>query len=237
MQLLINVGGKGKRLGTLTSELPKPMIRIYGKPVLQYLVEWAFESSFSEVILLCGYKHELIREYFGDGTRFSLPIRYSVESTPLGSGGPIKNARHMITDTFTYISGDLICKVNFEKMYLSHERSKPTMTVLLHESSHPNDSDILCLDEQFRVNRFIGKNEIHGSDCGNLTNAGLCILETKVLDYMQEDVFTFETYLYPRLISMSEHIHGYVSDEVIFDMGTPERLEAAEKILITTNGH
>lgn len=236
MQLLINVGGKGKRLGNLTSELPKPLIRIYGKPVLQYLVEWAFESSFSEIILLCGYKHELIREYFGDGTRFNLPIRYSIESTPLGSGGPIKNARHMITDTFAYISGDLVCKVNFGKMYLSHLRSQPIMTALLHESSHPGDSDILCVDKQFRVSRFIGKNESHDSDSGNLTNAGLCILETKVFDYMDEDVFTFETYLYPKLISNGEHINGYVSNEVIFDMGTPERLETAEKVLITTNG-
>lgn len=231
MQLLINVGGEGKRLGKLTAEIPKPMIRLCGKPVLEHLVGWAVDSGFSEVILLCGYKYGVIQDYFKDGREFNIPIRYSIESTPLGSGGAVKHAEQLVSDTFAYMNGDLVCRVDFDKMLQTHCNLKPAMTIFLHESSHPEDSDILCVDEGNRITKFICKKGKRDSICGRLTNAGLCIMEPQVFKYMKDEAFAFEPDLYPRLISAGEYLNAYVSDDTIFDMGTPERLEYAEKIM------
>ncbi len=230
MKLVINVGGKGTRLGHLTHEIPKPMVPLLGKPVLAYLLEWALESQFDEVLLLCGYKHHIIQDYFGDGSNFGIPITYSVEPKPLGSGGPIKYASNHLNDTFAYISGDLVCQVDFSAMLAAHRKTKALMTVTLHESSHPQDSDILKINDCNRVVKFISKHADH-TDAGILSNAGLCILEPKVLDYMDQEKFTFETYLYPKLLEAGEHINAYVTEEYIHDMGTPARMKSAEAFL------
>lgn len=230
MKLMINVGGRGKRMGTLTEDIPKPMVLLNGKPILEYLVKWAKDNSFSDIILLCGYKSEVIQEYFGSGEKFGINIFYSIESEPLGSGGPIKNARKFVDDTFAYINGDLYCEVDFAGMAEAHFKSNVVMTVLVHESSHPQDSDVLLVDNDDKVIRFVSKHDDH-TGCGNLTNAGLCIIEPRVFDYMEENVFTFETYVYPRLLAEGECMHAYVTEEMIKDIGTVDRLCEVEKRL------
>jgi NDP-sugar pyrophosphorylase family protein len=207
------------------------MVPLLGKPVLAYLLEWAVKSRFAEVVLLCGYKHQIISDYFGDGHQFGIPISYSIEPKPLGSGGPIKYAQNHLKDTFAYISGDLICQIDFKAMLDAHLQTQATMSVALHVSSHPDDSDILQIDKHHRVTKFVSKHADH-TNAGNLSNAGLCILEPRVLDYMDQDVFTFETYLYPKLLEAGEYVNAYVTEEYIHDMGTPERLRDAEHFLV-----
>jgi NDP-sugar pyrophosphorylase family protein len=104
------------------------------------------------------------------------------------------------------------------------------MSIVLHESSHPEDSDILKLDEHNFVEKFISKHDDH-TDAGCLGNAGLCIIEPEVLEYMEKDVFTFETYIYPKLLDDDEKIYGYVTDEIIHDIGTVNRLKKMENSL------
>ncbi|MHC4874106.1 MAG: nucleotidyltransferase family protein [Planctomycetota bacterium] len=230
MKLFINVGGKGKRMGELTADIPKPMVMLNGKPILEHLLEWAVNNRFSETVLLCGYKHEVISNYFSDGSSFGIKISYSIEPEPLGSGGPIKFAEPFIDNSFAYINGDLFCMVDFKKMLASHNNSDAIMTILVHKSSHPEDSDVLQLDSSNKVQKFISKNDPH-IDCGNLTNAGLCILSPEVLKYMDKKVFTFETYIYPALLKAGEYINGYVTEEFIKDIGTVERLKEVEYML------
>lgn len=230
MKLFVNAGGKGKRMGALTAGTPKPMLMLNNKPILEHLINWAVTNNFTEVVLLCGYKHEIIRSYFDNGSNFGIKILYSIEPEPLGSGGSIKFAEKFIEDTFAYINGDLFCMVDFTKMLSSHNSSEAVITILLHESSHPEDSDVLQLDNNNRVQKFISKHDPH-SDCGNLTNAGLCIISPEVLKYMKRKAFTFETYIYPALLDSGEYINGYVSNEFIKDIGTVERLNEVESML------
>lgn len=224
LKLFINAGGEGKRLQSFIKETPKPMISIKGKPLLHHLVEWAKKSSVDEIIMMLGYKSEKIIEYFKDGSEFGIPIKYSIEPYPLGSGGSLRYAMNHIDGTFVYINGDLICEVDFEKMLEFHKKNNSDMTLFLHKSSHPLDSDILQIDENKNVTRFVSKHENHDG-AGDLSNAGLCILEPKVVELMEQEIFNFENYLYPKALEKGFNVMGYVSDERIYDVGTRERLK------------
>jgi GDP-4-dehydro-6-deoxy-D-mannose reductase len=224
MKLFINAGGQGKRLQSVTEEIPKPMINIKGKPILHHLVDWAKQFPISEIIMMLGYKSEKIMGYFKDGSEFGIPIKYSVEPFPLGSGGPLKFARNHIDGTFVYINGDSSCEVDLNKMLDFHRKNNSDITVLLHKSSHPLDSDILKIDSNNRVTKFISKYENH-EGAGDLSNAGLCVIEPKIIDLMEQEIFNFENYLYPKILQNGLKMTGYVTGEMIYDIGTRERLK------------
>lgn len=236
MQLLINTGGKGTRLYPLTIDLPKPMLPIEGKPVLEHLVAWAKQYGITEIIMLNGFKHEMIEEYFGDGTKFGISIKHSNEPKPLGSGGPLKYVHDQglisKTEPVIFISGDVICHVNLNKMIDFHKKHNAILTILVHKSDHPQDSDLIQIDQQARVTSMIKKGTLQpGQQFQNLTNAGLTILEPKVFDYLTDEKFTYEHYVYPKLIQAGEPVYGYDTNEYIKDMGTPQRLEKVTKYL------
>jgi len=184
MKLFINTGGKGERIRLLTylstDDLPKPMVEICGKPVLHHLVDWAKSNEINEIVMMNGYKHEKIMEYFGDGSKFGVKISYSNEPHALGSGGPLKFAKNHIDGRLIHISGDHLCDINLKKMIEFHEKNNSQITVLAHKSSHPQDSDILNIDENGKVKRFISKHDDH-NDAGDLTNAGLAIIEPEII--------------------------------------------------------
>lgn len=228
IKLFINTGGEGKRLYPLTKNIPKPMINIKGKPILHHLIDWAKKYNIKNIIMMNGYKAEKIIEYFGDGSKFGISIKHSIEPYPLGSGGPLKYAKHHVDGIFVYISGDLICEVDLNKMLEFHKKNNADITVLLHKSSHPQDSDILKIDGNNKIIRFTSKHDNH-TNAGNLTNAGLCIIEPKIIDLMEEEIFNFENYLYPKILEKGFNMRGYVTDERICDIGTQERLKMIEK--------
>ena len=235
MKIFINTGGKGTRLYPLTYNIPKPMIPVNGKPVLAHLVDWGKQNKVNEFVFLNGHLHHMIEDYFKNGEELGVRIIHSNEPRPLGSGGPIKYAEKHIDGPFALINGDSVCRVDLEKMTKAHNEAVKTgaiMTIFLHKSNHANDSDILKIDENNRVIKFISKHEDH-TDAGNLTNAGLAIIEPRALKYMDKESFTFETYLYPKLLEAGEFIYGYVSNDYIADMGTAERLEKVESYLLS----
>jgi len=228
LKLFINTGGLGKRLYSLTRDIPKPMIIVKGKPILHHLVDWAKKYEVSEIIMMNGYKAEKIIEYFGNGENFRVSIKHSNEPYPLRSGGPLKYAKNYITGTLAYISGDLICEVDLKKMYDFHIKNNADMTVTLHKSSHLEDSDILQIDEANRIVKFISKYENH-VNVGDLANAGLCIMQPRVIDLMEEEVFNLENYLYPKVLEAKLKMMGYITEERIQDIGTLERLAEIER--------
>ncbi len=230
MRAFIGTGGKGKRLLPLTSNIPKPMVKLNGIPILERLVLWLKEYGINEIVMLNGHMHDVIVNYFKDGSKWGVKIWHSNEPKPLGSGGPLRYAKKFVNGRFVYLSGDIACKVDLKKMIDVHKEANKKgaiMSVFLHESSHPEDSDILVLGEDNKVARFVSKHDDH-TNTGNLGNAGISILEPEVIDYMQEEVFTYEGYLYPRLLKAGEYIYGYVSEDFVKDIGTIERLREVE---------
>lgn len=229
-KLFINTGGKGERLYPLTKDIPKPMVEICNKPVLHHLVDWAKTNGINEIVMMNGHMAEKIIEYFQDGSNFGVKIIHSNESYPLGSGGPLKFAKKHVDGRLVHISGDHICNINLIKMLDFHEKNNSQITVLVHKSTHPYDSDILHIDENGKVLRFISKHHDH-TDAGDLTNAGLAIIEPEIIDLMEEEVFNFENYLYPILLKNNIRFYAYNTNEFIHDMGTLDKLKRCEEYL------
>src|SRR3989338_9205533 len=230
MRLLINTGGRGERLMPLTKDIPKPLVKIADKPILHHLINWAKKQDIKNIIMLNGYKAEKIIEYLKDGKEFDINIAHSNEPYPLGSGGSIKFAKPHINNEFAYISGDLLCAIDFKKMLEFHKKNKADITILVYKSSHPHDSDILKIDKEGKVEKFVSKHDDH-TGAGDLSNAGLCIVHPKIFDLMDKEVFTLETYLYPKIIQNNLRFFAYNTDEFIEDMGTFDRLKKCEDFM------
>ncbi len=229
MRLFISTGGKGERLYPLTKDIPKPMVLVFGKPVLHHIIDWAKSNGINEIVMMNGHMAEKIIEYFGNGERFGVRIFHSNELYPLGSGGPLKFARKHIDGRVVHISGDQVCDINLRKMVEFHEKNNSQITVLVHKSTHLH-SDILDINENGKVIRFISKHDDH-TGAGDLTNAGLSIIEPEIIDLMEEEAFNFENYLYPILLKNKIKFYAYNTNEFIHDMGTTELLKKCEEYL------
>ena len=230
MKLFINAGGKGERLYPLTKDIPKPMVEVNGKPVLHHYVDWAKGNGIKEIVMMNGYKAEKIVDYFKDGEKFGIPIKHSVEDYPLDSGGPIRLARNHVDGTFCYVNGDNICKVDLKKVTDFHKENNADLTIVLVEKEK-GYGDFLKLDNENNVVELLRKDSENLDDKG-LAHAGMCIIEPKILDLMDKEVFNFEHYVFPKAIEKGFKVKGYATNELIEDMGTVERLRAVENLLM-----
>src|SRR3989344_1309361 len=119
-QAFVLAGGKGERLRPLTHSIPKPLVKVNGKPILEYSVELLAENGVEEIILSIGYMHEKIEEFFGSGKKFGAGIKYAVEKEPLGTGGALKNAEEMLDEEFFMLNGDNIADFDLGGMAKQH---------------------------------------------------------------------------------------------------------------------
>ncbi len=127
---VILCGGEGKRLRPLTNDKPKPMVEVNGKPILEHQIEFLKKHGIKRIYFCTGYKHEVIENHFGNGSRFGVEITYSKEENPLGTGGAVKKLEGMINEPFVLINGDMITDLNFSEVIEKHLRNKKTVTTV-----------------------------------------------------------------------------------------------------------
>ena len=140
MYALIIAGGEGERLRPLTSDRPKPMITVADKPILEYQIRWLVDEGVSDVILLCGYKAEVIQDHFGDGSRFGLRVHYSLEEEPLGRGGALKLGARLLPpdeELTLALNGDILTNQPLAPLLRYHRRKGGTATVMLTRLRSP----------------------------------------------------------------------------------------------------
>ena len=160
MQAVIMAGGKGTRLRSITNdEIPKPMVQVGGKPILQWQVESLKENGIDEIIMITGHLGEKISEFFKDGSEFGIPITYYQETTPLGTAGALGNIVDRLQNTFVLAFGDVIFDIDVMRMLDFHRQKTSNITLFAHPNSHPYDSDLILTDKQSRVTGFLKKNE------------------------------------------------------------------------------
>lgn len=226
-------GGKGVRLQPLTIDIPKPMIPLNGKPILLHIIENAKKYGITDFIFCNGYLHDKIEQYFGNGEKFGVNIVHSNETEPLGTAGAIMLAKqHIDTDEpFLVFQGDVMNHLQIDKFVQFHKEKAGIGTLVVHPSSHPEDSDIVDLDDNAKVLRIFRPKQ--GEDFVNLCNAGAFIFEPKILDYIKEGEFAIiEKTTFSRVLDKAEDsLYGYNTDDYLKDMGTPERLEQVEGYL------
>src|SRR3989344_1292210 len=137
MQVVILAGGLGIRLRPLTQSLPKPMVLIKGKPFLEYQLEMLKKNGFKDFILCTGYLGEKIEEYFGNGEKIGIHIKYSKENMPLGTGGALKNGQKLLEDEFILVYGDSFLYMDYQLLITDFNESKKlAMSVVFKNNGH-----------------------------------------------------------------------------------------------------
>lgn len=151
MEAVIMAGGKGTRLQSVAKDIPKPMIKILGKPLLEYQIDSLRESGIDNIILIIGYLGNIIQEYFADGTKFGVNIQYIIEEKPLGTAGALYYLKEKIQGDFVFVFGDLLLDIDWNRFVGFHKKNNGLITLYGHPNSHPYDSDVIVSDENNRV--------------------------------------------------------------------------------------
>lgn len=227
MKVVIIAGGQGTRIASVNSEIPKAMIPINGKPIIEYQVELAKRYGFHDFLFIIGYLGDQIESYFQDGSQWGVHISYFHETTPLGTAGALGLLRDQLTEDFFVFYGDTVMDFDMLHMLSHHRTNQADATLFLHPNDHPYDSDIVDIDAQGKVRGFHHKPHPDGFVAHNMVNAALFIFSPKILTVLELGVKChIEKHVLPRCITDGMNLYGYVSAEYIKDMGTPDRYYA-----------
>jgi mannose-1-phosphate guanylyltransferase / phosphomannomutase len=226
MKVVIIAGGQGTRIASVNNEIPKAMIPVEGKPVLEYQIELAKRYGFIEIILIIGYLGSIIEDYFQDGSKWGVSIEYYKEEIALGTAGALPLIRDRLTEDFFVFYGDTIMDVALDQMLAFHKEKNADASLFLHPNDHPYDSDLVAEDENGKITNFFSRPYPEGFVSKNLVNAALYILSPKIIDRIPNNKKTdFGKHIFPLCLESGLNLYGYVSAEYIKDMGTPDRYD------------
>ena len=223
---LILAGGRGERMRPLTDKMPKPMLPITGKPVLQHQIELLKKHGITKIVIAGYYLFGIIKDYFGSGEKLGVEIEYCEEEIPLGTGGAIKNAEEFLKDeeNFIVLSGDVMTKINFKSIFQFHKDKKALGTIVLRHSDHPYDSDVVEIDENSRVKKFIGR----GQKELDTAITSIYAFRNDIFNFIPKEFCNIEKDVVSKIYDSGD-IYGYLTDDYIKDIGTFERYENAKK--------
>lgn len=226
---VIMAGGKGSRLRSITNdEIPKPMVPVDGKPLLEYQVEALKEYGIKKIVMIVGHLGEKIMDHFKDGKDFGVDIDYIVEKEPLGTAGAFYYLKDK-TDAkdFLLIFGDVFFDIDFDRMEDFHFKNDALTTLLAHPNGHPYDSDLIQTDDNGKVIGFDSKNNVRDYWYDNMVNAGMYIINRELLELVGEPVkIDFEKDILANQVKNGANVYAYHSPEYVKDVGTVDRINA-----------
>ena len=219
-------GGRGTRVSSVASDIPKPMICVGGKPVLEREIECLREQGFTDLIITVSHLGHIITDYFGDGSRFGVKIEYYVEETPLGNAGALFRIKDRLTEDFLLLNADAVFDIDFNRFVAYHRQCGGLATLFTHPNSHPYDSGLIVTDPDHVVAQWLTKEDARPDYYRNCVNAGLHVLSPALLEQRPgtEKVDLDRQILKP--LAGTGKMFAYHSPEYVKDMGTPERYEA-----------
>jgi D,D-heptose 1,7-bisphosphate phosphatase len=234
MKIIILAGGVGSRMGHLAQDLPKPMVALAGKPIMEYQIELAERYGFKEIYVLTGYKAAALEEYFGNGSSWGVSIKYHREKKPLGTAGAVKELEGILDEDFAVFYGDVLMDVDLPGLVNFHETRGPVATIAVHPNDHPFDSDLVEVDGHDRVLEIHNKPHDQGAYRRNLVSAALYVLSPAIFPHIQRgEISDFGRDIFPGLLSSGKFVSAYRTRDYIKDVGTPERLKEVEADLLT----
>ena len=226
---VIMAGGKGSRLRSITNdEIPKPMVPVDGKPLLEYQVGKLKSYGIKKIVMIVGHLGEKIVDHFKDGKNFSVEIDYIFEKEPLGTAGAFYYLKDKIdAKDFMLVFGDVFFDMDFDRMEDFHFKNSALTTLLAHPNGHPYDSDLIRMDDKGRVIGFDSKHNVRDYWYDNMVNAGMYIINRKLLDLVKEPVKTdFEKDILANQVKIGANIYAYHTPEYVKDVGTVDRINA-----------
>lgn len=226
---VIMAGGKGSRLLSITNdEIPKPMVPVDGKPLLEYQVEKLKSYGIKKIVMIVGHLGEKIVDHFKDGKDFGVEIDYIFEKEPLGTAGAFYYLKDKIdAKDFMLVFGDIFFDMDFDRMEDFHFKNSALTTLLAHPNGHPYDSDLIQTDDNGRVIGFDSKHNVRDYWYDNMVNAGMYIINKRLLDLVKEPVKTdFEKDILANQVKLGANIYAYHTPEYVKDVGTVDRINA-----------
>lgn len=219
MKAIIMAGGEGSRLRPLTCDLPKPMVPIMNKPVLEHTIDLLKQYGITEIGITLMYHPQLIKDHFGNGKNLGVNISYFIEEIPLGTAGGIKNAQDFLDQPFIVISGDSVTNLNIAEAVDFHNKNKSMATLVLTKVDVPLEYGVVLTNENGAVTGFLEKPS-WGELFSDTVNTGTYILEPEILNYIQSNKSTdFSRDIFPLLLSMEKRIYGYIMSDYWCDIG------------------
>ena len=228
MNVLILAGGLGMRLRPYTTVLPKPLMPLGNKPILERLIIRLKECNVDKVYLSVGHLSALIMAYFGKGEKWGVNINYIQEEKRLGTAGPLSLLPEM-EDPFLVVNGDLVTDLNFEEIYKYHIENKAILTIGVHKLEYTLPLGFLEIDNGNCITDYIEK----PVKTYNMS-MGIYVCDPAVAQYIPENEYMDFPHLTKKVIVANEKVIGYYNDAYWFDIGRPEEYEKAMELYSDT---
>jgi NDP-sugar pyrophosphorylase family protein len=227
VKVFILAGGLGTRIRSLFPDCPKPLIPFHGKPFLQWQIELLAKQGFKDFVLCIGYLSEQIVEQFGDGSSLGVKIEYSIESTPLGTGGAVKHAAKLIDSKIMLLNGDTYLNTNYVELINRHQelvqqkQAIGSMSLVYRQDTDRYGSVTLTASNQ------LAEFHARSSDLApGLVNAGAYIFEPQILDFIPTNQQTsLEADTFSQIINNQKNLYGILIEGIFIDMGTTDGYE------------
>jgi len=224
IQAAIVAGGQGQRMREI-SAVPKVMLPVGGKPILEHQVEWLKKYGFFDIFLCLGYKADAVRSYFGDGSKWGVRLTYRVEEEARGTAGAVADLESELRGDLLVIYGDLFLKMDCVRLLAVHARHDGLATLVVRHTDHPQDSDLVVVDPGGRI-EAIGRLQ-DGGVSGDLGCAAVWVVRPALLRRVPSDrPSDFGREVFPQAVAAGEKLMTYRTDEPVLDIGTPARYEA-----------
>jgi mannose-1-phosphate guanylyltransferase / phosphomannomutase len=234
VKAVVMAGGEGTRLRPMTVSMPKPLLPIVNKPIMEHVLRLLARHGFDETVVTVQFLASVVRNYFGDGEDLGMRLHYATEETPLGTAGSVKNAEHLLRDeTFLVISGDALTDFDLSDLVKFHHDKGALVTVCLTRVPDPLEFGITIVDEDHRVQRFLEK-PTWGQVFSDTVNTGIYVMEPEVFDHVAVgEQVDWAGDVFPRLLEAGLPVYGYVAEGYWEDVGTHESYMRAQADVLT----
>lgn len=233
MKAVIMAGGKGTRLRPLSCGLPKPMVPIANRPMMEQIMGLLKRHGFEEVVATLYYLPETIQNYFGDGREQNVELSYRIEERPLGTAGSVRNAKDFLDDTFIVVSGDALTDIDLGAAIRFHREHGAIATLVLTKVKNPLEYGVVVTEPNGKIRRFLEKPG-WGEVFSDTVNTGIYVLEPEIFSYFHDDeVFDFSKDLFPRILASGGPLYGYIADGYWSDIGNLEQYRQAHYDLLS----
>ncbi len=246
MKAILIAGGKGERLRPLTDTLPKPMIEVAEKPILEHIINLFKKNGITDFIISACYLPEKITNYFGNGKKFGVNIEYIYEKEdfPLGTAGNISAAKSLISSTFIVTYADILRELNIAEILEFHKTKKAFASLNIYKRFGPNPKSMVLYDKNNKITSFIERPTFpcHSREGGNLynnihenfvwSNGSFYVFEPQIFDYIPRNTFTdFGKDVFPLLLKEGKNLFAYPSTGLFIDIGNYDKLAKARKLI------